>query len=259
MELLVAKTRLPTNMNTQTYEQTTFALRDSLLISRDKLWIMYPLGACASARRGLWLKCWDRVFGVVSKVKNICQWWHSDWRSVSILHRIFLAQIAAQTIKAQYIYIFFFADDHQALYYYKAAWQYCFFPELTIGRRLPDVVVAAGCHPACVGAKAPKMSCQFKAGPHWKTNSYSQSHTPTANAESPVCLTFMFLWLQEEAGLRGEPTQTQGGHANSAQKAPGPETRCATLKLRGNGATKQCVNQSIIASKKKRKKVNNTS
>lgn len=45
MELPVAMARLPTNMNTQTYAQTPFALRDSLLISRDKLWIMYPLRA----------------------------------------------------------------------------------------------------------------------------------------------------------------------------------------------------------------------
>lgn len=102
MELLVAKKRLPTNTNTQTYAQTPFARRDSLLITWDKLWIMFPLRACASARRSLWLKCWDRILGVVSKAKNICQWWHSDWRSLSIFRRTYLTQIAAQTIKAQY-------------------------------------------------------------------------------------------------------------------------------------------------------------
>lgn len=98
----MAKTRLPTNTNTQTYAQTPFALRDSLLISWDKLWIMYPLRACASARRSLWLKCWGRILGVVSKVKNICQWWHSDWGSLSILRRTYRTHIAAQTIEVQY-------------------------------------------------------------------------------------------------------------------------------------------------------------
>lgn len=60
MELLVAKARLPTDANTQTHAQTPFALRDSLLISRDKLWIMYPAplpdGVCGrTAEAGFWV------------------------------------------------------------------------------------------------------------------------------------------------------------------------------------------------------------
>lgn len=244
MELLVAKTRLPTNVNTQTHEQTPFALRDSLLISRDKLWIMYPLGACDSARRAPWLKCWDRVFGGASKVKNICQWRHSDWRSVSILHRIFLAQSSGSD--HQSTFFFFFADDHQAVCYSKAAWQYCFFPDLTICWRLPDVVVAAGCHHTCVvGQKHPRWVASL-----WQGHIERQTHTYSQRRVTGAPHVYVFVSAGGSWITRGTHADTGGG-ANFAQKAPGPGTRRATFILRGNGATKQYVTQSILQVKKK--------